>query len=56
MKYISLLVAIVMLLSFGGCTLLSSAPHHSAEEVAAIAQSFNPTCHVLIPEDPNVHH
>jgi hypothetical protein len=56
MKYISLLIAIVMLLSFGGCTLLSSAPRHSAEEVAALAQSFNPTCRKLIPADPNVHH
>ena len=56
MKYVSLMVAIVMLLSFGGCTLLSSAPRHSAEQVNAIAQNFDPTCRKLIPADPNVHH
>jgi hypothetical protein len=53
MKYISLLVAIFLLASFGGCTFISSAPRHSADEVAAIAKSFSPKCQKLIPPDPN---
>jgi hypothetical protein len=53
MKYIGLLVAIFLLASFGGCTFISSAPRHSAEEVTAIAKSFSPKCQKVIPPDPN---
>jgi hypothetical protein len=49
MKYISLLAAVFIFLSFGGCTLINSAPRHTADEVAAIAKSFSPTCHKLLP-------
>jgi len=53
MKYISLLVAILLLVSFGGCTLINSAPRHTADEVASIAKSFSPACQKLLPADPN---
>jgi hypothetical protein len=53
MKYISLLVAILLLVSFGGCTLINSAPRHTADEVAAIAKSFSFNCQKLMPQDPN---
>jgi hypothetical protein len=56
MKYVGLLIAVFLLVFFGGCTFISSAPHHSADEVAAIAKSFSPTCQKLIPPDPTVHH
>jgi hypothetical protein len=49
MKYISLLVAVFLLVSFGGCALINSAPRHTADEVAAIAKSFSPTCQKLLP-------
>jgi hypothetical protein len=52
MKYISSLVAIFLLASFGGCTFISSAPHHSADDVAAVAKSFSPTCQKLLPPNP----
>ena len=52
MKYISLLAAILFFLSFGGCTLINSAPRHTADEVAAIAKSFSPTCQKLLPAPP----
>jgi hypothetical protein len=52
MKYISLLVAVFLLVSFGGCTFISSNPHHTESEVAAIANSFSPLCKKLIPPDP----
>ena len=53
MKYISLLVAILLLVSFGGCTLINSVPRHTADEVASIAESFSPACQKLLPADPN---
>jgi hypothetical protein len=56
MKYISLLAAIFLLVSFGGCTLINSAPRHSADEVAAIAKIFSPTCQKLIPTAPGATH
>jgi hypothetical protein len=56
MKYISLLVAMFLLVSFGGCTLINSAPRHTADEVAAIAKTFSPTCQKLIPTPPGEHH
>jgi hypothetical protein len=54
MKYISLLATIFIFLAFGGCTLVNSAPRHSADEIAAIAESFSPTCQKLLPP-PAVH-
>jgi len=54
MKYISLLAAIFLLVSFGGCTLINSAPRHTADEVAAIARSFSPICQKLLPA-PETH-
>jgi hypothetical protein len=56
MKYISLLVAVFLLVSFGGCTLVNSAPRHTAEEVASIGKSFSPMCQRLIPEEPGTKH
>ena len=38
------------MVSFGGCTLANSAPRHTADEVAAIGQSFSPTCQKLLPQ------
>jgi len=52
MKYIGLLVAIVLLASFGGCAFISSTPRHSADEVASIAKNFSPACQKLLPPDP----
>jgi len=56
MKYICLLAAIFIFLSFGGCTLINSAPRHTADEVADIARTFSPTCQKLIPEPPGTKH
>jgi hypothetical protein len=49
MKYISLLIAVLLLVSFGGCTLINSAPKHTANDVATIARNFSPTCQKLLP-------
>ena len=56
MKYIYLLAIIAILLSSGGCALISSAPRHTTDEVAAIAKNFSPTCQKLIPEPPGTKH
>jgi hypothetical protein len=53
MKYISLVAAIFFIVSLGGCTLISSAPRHTTDEVTAIAKTFSPTCMKTIPPDPN---
>jgi hypothetical protein len=52
MKYVILVVVMILLGSFGACTLTSGAPRHSADEVAAIAESLSPTCQKLLPPDP----
>lgn len=49
MKYVSLLIAVLLLVSFGGCTFVSSVPRHSADEVTTIAKSFSPKCQQLLP-------
>jgi hypothetical protein len=53
MKYISLLVAIFILLSFGGCTLVNDTPSHTADEVITIAKSFSPQCRLQLPAEPS---
>ncbi len=55
MKYVALLIAALLIVSFTGCTLVSSAPRHSANEVAAIAKSFSPKCQKEIPAPPVKH-
>jgi len=56
MKFMGLLVVMALLVSFGGCTVISSAPRHSADEVASIAKSFSPTCQkVVAPANPTGH-
>jgi len=44
MKYLSLVIAAILLVAFGGCTLISSAPRHSTDEIATIAKNFSPIC------------
>jgi hypothetical protein len=44
MKYVSLLLAVFLLLSFTGCALANNAPRHTADEVTAIAKGFNSQC------------
>ena len=54
MKFMGLLVVMALLVSFGGCTVISSAPRHSADEVAAIAKSFSPLCRkIVVPANPS---
>lgn len=56
MKCMGLLCVMALLVSFGGCTFISSAPRHSADEVASIAKSFSPTCQkVVAPANPTEH-
>ncbi len=53
MKYVVLFsVVMLLLVSFGGCALISSAPRHSVDEVASIAKSLSPACQKLLPPDP----
>jgi hypothetical protein len=54
MKYISLLIAVLVLMTIGGCTSTNSTPRHSADEVAAIAESLSPLCLKLLPP-PTTH-
>jgi hypothetical protein len=46
MKYVSLLVAVFLLLLFGGCALANDMPRHTADEVTMIAKSFSSLCRV----------
>ena len=54
MKYIGLLIAVFILMTVGGCTPTNSTPRHSADEVAAIAESLSPLCLKLLPP-PETH-
>jgi hypothetical protein len=51
MKYVSLLVAIFLLLSFGACARMNNSPCHTADEVIIIAKSFNSQCQKLLPAE-----
>ncbi len=53
MKYVSLLVAAFLLLSFGGCALANDAPRHTADEVTTIAKGFSSQCQKLLPAEPS---
>jgi hypothetical protein len=53
MKYVSLLVAIFLLLSFGGCAVTNGTPRHTADEVITIAKSFSSQCQKLLPAQPS---
>jgi len=46
MKYVSLLIAAFLLLSFAGCALANSAPRHTADEVITVAKGFSSLCQV----------
>jgi hypothetical protein len=48
MKYVSLLVAVFLLLSFGGCALANDTPRHTADEVTTIVKSFSSMCRVQV--------
>ena len=50
MKYVSLLVAVFLLLSFGGCALANDTPRHTSDEVITIAKGFSSQCQKLLPE------
>ena len=54
MKYIGLLIAVFILMTIGGCTSANSTPRHSADEVAAVAESLSPLCLKLLPL-PEIH-
>jgi hypothetical protein len=46
MKYVGLLLAVFLVLSFGGCALVNDVPRHTADEVTTIAKGFNSQCRV----------
>jgi hypothetical protein len=53
MKYVSLLVAIFLLLSFGACAPTNDIPRHTADEVTTIAKDFSSQCQKLLPAEPS---
>jgi hypothetical protein len=53
MKYVSLLAAVFLLLSFAGCALTNNAPRHTADEVTAVAKGFSSQCQRLLPDQPS---
>jgi hypothetical protein len=51
MRYVSLLAAVFILVSFAGCALANDTPRHTADEVIMVAKGFSSLCLVQTGEE-----